>query len=393
MKILYTITRYWPVVGGAETHLYQNIKHLPPEIEPRVRTFWNTNRTDWLWGTTVKAPYFEPYTDGRAQVLPLYMPFFHRLRLTFPSMVYYPFKMYSLAPLTKALEPVLMPEDFDLIHNVRVGREPLSLASYNVAQKKGKPFVFTPLHHPRWVGWFYRQYLDLYRKADAVIATTESEKQTMIELGVKAERVFVHHVGAIPLLPGDGEAFRQKHQLEAVPVVLFLGQKYPYKGFEAILKATSAVWQQYPKTHFVFIGPRTEESQKIFAGVTDKRILELDRVDEQTKSDALAACDIFCVPSDQESFGGVYLEAWTFKKPVIGGNIPAISEVISEGEDGLLVDQEPPKIANALIALLEDQKLRQKMGEAGYQKTLTKYSWENSTKQLLNVYNTVVKGR
>jgi glycosyltransferase involved in cell wall biosynthesis len=390
MKVLYTITRYWPAVGGAEIHLHENIQRLPPEVEPRVRAFWNTNRTDWLWGTTVKAPCFEPYSDGRAQVHPLCMRFFYRLRLTFPSAVYYPFKIYSLTPLTKALEPLLMGEQFDLVHNVRVGREPLSLASYKVAKKKNKPFVFTPLHHPRWVGWFYRQYLELYRQADALIATTEIEKQTLIQLGVKEERIFVRGIGAIVDKPGDGAAFRQKHKLEDVPLVLFLGQKYPYKGFEAMLKAADTVWQKFPKTHFVFIGPRTPESLKVFAGVTDKRILEFDRVDAQEKSNALAACDVFCVPSEQESFGGVYLEAWHFKKPVIGGNIPAISEVIGEGEDGLLVDQTPQNIANALIALLEDEKARVKMGQKGYQKTLTKYSWENSTKQLMAAYRSVL---
>jgi glycosyltransferase involved in cell wall biosynthesis len=390
MKILYTITRYWPVVGGAEIHLHENIKQLPPEVEPRVRAFWNTNRTDWLWGTTVKAPCFEPYSDGRAEVYPMCIPFIFRLRLTFPSAVYYPFKAYSLAPLTKPLLPILRSENFDLIHNVRVGREPLSLASYNVAKEKKKPFVFTPLHHPRWVGWFYKQYIDLYRKADALIATTESEKETLIQLGVKEERIFVRGIGAIINKPGNGAAFRQKHKLEDVPVVLFLGQKYPYKGYEAMLKAADTVWQKYPKTHFVFIGPRTPESLKVFAGVSDKRFLEFDKVDDQEKSDALAACDIFCVPSEQESFGGVYLEAWTFKKPVIGGNIPAISEVISEGEDGLLVDQEPEKIAHAIIALLEDEKVRVRMGETGYQKTLTKYSWENSTKQLMTAYKSVL---
>ena len=61
----------------------------------------------------------------------------------------------------------------EIIHNVRIGREPFSFASYAVARKNDIPFVLLPLHHPRWSGWLHRYYLDLYRKADAVIALTE----------------------------------------------------------------------------------------------------------------------------------------------------------------------------------------------------------------------------
>jgi glycosyltransferase involved in cell wall biosynthesis len=59
--------------------------------------------------------------------------------------------------------------------------------------------------------------------------------------------------------------------------------------------------------------------------VNDPRILELGSVDLQTKTDALEACTLLCLPSTQESFGGVYTEAWSFKKPVIGCDIPAVS--------------------------------------------------------------------
>ena len=72
------------------------------------------------------------------------------------------------------------------------------------------------------------------------------------------------------------------------------------------------------------ITPRTPFSQKFFTQQPpDPRLIELGTVDLQQKTNALAACTLLCLPSTQESFGGVFTEAWSFEKPVIGANIPA----------------------------------------------------------------------
>ncbi len=160
-------------------------------------------------------------------------------------------------------------------------------------------------------------------------------------------------------------------------MVLFVGQHFEYKGYKKILISAKSVWEKYPEAHFVFIGPKYKTANKHFKLFKDeKRILSLDLVSLEEKTNALASCDIFCLPSTQESFGGAYTEAWSFKKPVIGCNIPAVSEVIDDCKNGLLINQESMEISSSIIELLDNFELSTILGEAGYKKVNEKYSWD-----------------
>jgi glycosyltransferase involved in cell wall biosynthesis len=393
MEILYTITSYLPAIGGAQIHTHELVKRLSKGNTINIACLWDSNRTDWLLGTTLFA-HSKTYDYSFDEVN------VHRIGLSKEEKYsiapfvgfYYLFMGISLSVIAKVFEQHLEAyvSKVDIIHNVRIGREPFSFASYSLAKKNDIPFVLTPLHHPRWSGWLHRYYLDLYRKADAVIALTESEKLTLIDLGVDESRIHVTGIGPVLADSWDAKGFRNKFSLGKDPFILFLGQKYAYKGVEVLLQASFQVWKKFPEVRFIFIGPRTNYSSKLFTTITDSRILELDKVNLQTKTDALAACTILCVPSSQESFGGVYTEAWSFEKPVIGLNIPAVSEVIDHGVNGLLVNRQPEEVADAILEILSDQKLAQSMGAAGLQKVKDRYSWDQLAVKTNQIYQCVL---
>ena len=174
------------------------------------------------------------------------------------------------------------------------------------------------------------------------------------------------------------------------PIILFLGQHFLYKGFVQLLQAAPIVWKKIPEANFVFIGPDVDHSEKYFQGEVDPRVHRLGQVDLQTKTNALAACTLLCVPSIQESFGGVYTEAWSFQKPVIGCPIPAVSEVISDGVDGYLADQMPQAIAERIIDLLQNPSKATEMGKAGCRKVEEKYSWNRVAQLTEEAYKQVL---
>ena len=391
MNLLFTLTAYPPALGGAQLLMHDLARQLMARHDVQVVTQWDTQRSDWLLGTTLNAPVeaLRYHVDG-VPVTRLNLPTSVRRRLAPWVAAYFVAQAPALRRIAAALADALEPlASADLVHNCRIGREGLSFASLAVARRRGLPFVLTPVHHPRWGGWLHRHYQRLYREADAVIALTEYERQTLAGLGVQESRIHVTGMGPVLAGHGDGTRFRDRHHLDGFPVVLFLAQKYRYKGVEALLQAAPAVWGRAPETRFVFVGPRTPYSRRLFKGAP-ARVLELDAVSLQDKTDALAACDILCVPSSQESFGAVFAEAWSFEKPVVGGDIGPVRAVIDEGKDGLLVGQTPGAIADALLHLLERPALRAEMGRRGRAKVEARYTWPRLAEQTEAVYRRVL---
>jgi len=94
------------------------------------------------------------------------------------------------------------------------------------------------------------------------------------------------------------------------------------------------------------------------------------------KDAALEACSLFAMPSRHETFGLGYLEAWLHGKPVIGGDIPALRDVIEHRGDGLVVRQRPAEVARAILELLDDPATARAMGERGRLKVMERWNWD-----------------
>ena len=387
MQLLYTLTTYPPAIGGAQLHQHLIAQQLKQKHQIQVISHWNQNRTDWLLGTTINAPK-DPldYTIDDIPVHRLGLNFRDKIQLLPYLPLYYPAMDFALPAIANCISQYLdnFAQQANLIHNVRIGREGLSYASYQMAQKSNIPFVFTPVHHPRWIGWRYRAYLKLYQLADAVIALTQTEKQTLIELGVKPERITITGIGPMVAQTANIKTFQEIYKITD-PIVLFLAQHYPYKGYQQLLQAAPLVWKKFPEAQFVFVGPTVANSEQYFKN-QDPRIHRLGALNLQDKTNALAACTLLCVPSTQESFGGVYTEAWHFAKPVIGCNIPAVSEVIDQGINGYLVNQKPESIADAICQILQNSSASQKMGQAGKEKLQKNFTWSIIAKKTESVY-------
>ncbi|UCC39587.1 MAG: glycosyltransferase family 4 protein [Candidatus Aminicenantes bacterium] len=391
-NLLYTLTTYPPSIGGAQIHQHHLARQLKGRHSIQVLSLWESNRTDWLLGTTVLAPSTNiNYTVDGIDVHCTGFSWLEKLVMAPFVFAYYPMMQVALPAIASCVERHLLTyaQKADLVHNARIGREGLSYASCKVARRYNIPFVLTPLHHPRWVGWRYKAYNKLYTMADAVMALTHAEKEVLIHLGVTEERI--HVIGHGPVLESSAKPnqFLQKYSIDQ-PMVLFLGQHYSHKGYKELLEAGKIVWEKIPDTHFVFIGPAVGRSEAVFKAISDKRIHRLGTLSLQEKTDALAACSLLCVPSEQESFGGVYVEAWCFNKPVIGCRIPPVAEVITDEVDGCLVAQEPKEIAEKIIFLLENEETSNQMGAAGKKKVEERYTWQRIANRVETVYERLI---
>ena len=388
-RVVMTTTAYPPSIGGVQGYLADLCAGLR-SFEPEVVTLWQETRNDWLLGTTLKlgAPERQARPGGvrrlgwtpgeRARMAPWVVSYYGAVPLAAQRIA-----AVMVEPLERAI-----PSDTVVIHNHRIGREFLAMASLEVARRRGLPFVLTPYHHPRWSGYRYAAWNAVYRAADAVLTLTAAEREELVRLGVSAGRVHVIHGAADDPLPGDAARFRSTFGIaEGRPLVVFVGQLYEYKGPARLLAAADALHRRGVELELVFIGPPTAFSRRLFADRTEPWLHVLGPVDNQVKWDALEASRVLCVPSTQESFGRVYLEAWAKGKPVIGCRIPAVSEVVTDGVDGILVPADAGgELSLALERLLKDRGLAERMGARGRQVLEERFTWPRVVSRVEAVY-------
>lgn len=354
-----------------------------------ITALWNETRSDWLLGTTLLAP-STPGWDHEGQRISRPALSLPRRLAHIPFLPFhYPFPTVTTPVLSKLLQPGLeatIPTDARLIHHVRIGREILAHASLAIARRRGIPFVLTPLHHPRWTGWRYREWLRIYREADLVFALTNHEKSALEDLGVDPAKIeVVGHAPSLQVPPST-----ETNSNPPNPSILFLGQHYEYKGWRALLQAAPIVWRTHPEARFVFAGPDVGGSAKAFLGL-DPRIEKLGKVDEETKVRLLRDCTLLALPSTQESFGGVFTEAWTFGKPVLGCPIPAVSELVQEGVNGLLRPQTPESLAEGIRWILDHPEEADAMGHAGQALVQEKFTWPAIAEKVQQAYLEVIE--
>lgn len=382
MRIVHTATAYFPSVGGAQLHWFK-IGQLLQERGHEVAAIaqWKDQRNRYLLDSTLLAPWgddqydaqgipvyrFQPSLSARCWMAPLLPGCF-----PLPELCYWPISAY----FTRRFEQV--PGRMDVVHNIRSGREHFSWASYAFARKRGARFFITPNFSPRMQSPFgsfvMRNFFRLLRRADGVFVFTAAEKEEMKRLGVLESRICLIGVG--PLLADRFDAAQFKRQFRIrEKMVLFLGQKLAYKGFDTLLAAAPSVWAKYPDTSFVFIGPHYNSSKSQILRLGDDRIVDIPRVDafDPLKASALAAADVFALPSRQEGIGGVYIEAWAMKKPVIACRIPYL--VIEDGVDGFLIEQDANALAAKIIWLLDHPTEAQAMGNRGFTKVQQEFNW------------------
>jgi glycosyltransferase involved in cell wall biosynthesis len=371
MKLLFTKRGYAPV-GGSESLAYQFATRLAARgHDVRVLCAWPTEKEEAAY-RPAEAPVVHDdhriFRDRGVEVVQV-RPRGGRLGIAADAT--------TLVDLMRGDLLERYAEDRELIHNI--GREYLD-SSIDVAEELGLPLVLTPLAHPgQFHGGDTAADFARYRRASAITTMTDWERGWYAEHGIDPGRVITTGMGPNATGQGDATAFRRRHRIPADgPIVLYIGRKERYKGYIQLLDATEHVWRSHPDARFVFIGLPGFYSTFFddFKRYPDERIIHLESAPAGEKSDALEAATVFAMPSRHETFGLGYLEAWLHGKPVIGGDIPALRDVISAGEDGLLVAQRPTDVAQAILRLLDDPALAAAMGARGREKVRRRWSWD-----------------
>lgn len=208
------------------------------------------------------------------------------------------------------------------------------------------------------------------RHAAVALAVSEYGRQRLTAVyGVPADRVRV--------VPPAFDVDRWHRALGAVravdegerPTVLCVARLYPRKDVATLIRAADRLRRQVTGLRVCVAGdgPEGGRLRALVRRLGLAGCVELwGQVDWDRLVSAYATCRVFCLPSRQEGFGIVFLEAMAAGKPIVACRGTAAEELVSHERDGLLVPQgDPDAVADALHRLLTDPALRHRCGAGG----------------------------
>ena len=295
---------------------------------------------------------------------------------------------------------------YDVVHdNQTLGYGLLGL------ERIGFPLV-TTIHHPvtvdreldlaaaeglvkqlsvrRWYG-FTRMQRRVAQRLESILTVSQSSGREISEhLGVRPERVHVVPIGAdVRLWSPDGS-------VPVVPgrIVTTSSADVPLKGLIHLVEALAKVRTER-EAHLVVVGRRREDGPVADAirrlgleGAVEFR----GGIDDQELVDLVRSAEVACVPSLYEGFSLPAAEAMATGTPLVattGGAIPEVAG--ADGETCLAV---PPGDAGALAAalgrLLDDAGLRARIGTAGRERVLARFTWERAAELTAERYREAI---
>jgi glycosyltransferase involved in cell wall biosynthesis len=208
------------------------------------------------------------------------------------------------------------------------------------------------------------------RRAARVLTVSQYSRHRIAELYGRPE-------GEIVIVPPAFDANRWARALaetssvpdERRPTILFVGRMYPRKDLGTLIRAMVEVRSALPPARLVAIGdgPERRRWTRLAAalGLGDG-VQFRGQVDFDTLAQAYAGCHVFCLPSRQEGFGIVLLEAMAAGKPIVACAGTAAAELLDGDTLGALVPPGDPRVlANRLLQLLTDPARRARHGAGG----------------------------
>lgn len=203
------------------------------------------------------------------------------------------------------------------------------------------------------------------RRADQVITVSQYCKGRLEEL------YRVNNAVVVPELIDLAEWRRLFQANPAVPdprkfTVLSVCRFYPRKRLDVLIHAAALLRDRLPQLQVRLVGngPEYQRLRRLSSDLRVEPVLRwLGDVSANTLATEYNSSDLFCLPSAQEGFGIVFLEAMAAGKAIVAARAAAVPEVV---RSGILVEpQDPEALAEAIFSLYRDPELRTSLAAAG----------------------------
>jgi glycosyltransferase involved in cell wall biosynthesis len=234
--------------------------------------------------------------------------------------------------------------------------------------------------------------------AQCVMILNDEVRHQLIDRGFPPQKLvwMPNPVDTDEFSPGnDGElaAFRSKFGVKGVSqVVLYCGRLAAIKALPSLLDGFSLVLQRFPEAVLILLGDgplRTElmdHAKRLGLGTESVRFV--GRTDPSEISSWVKIANVFALVSYSEGFSCALTEAMSTGVACVVSDIPANRQLITSGDQGLLVPVDDKNaIATAINRLLEDESLRESMGRSSRKRVLDHYSIDKVAQR----YETIIR--
>jgi polysaccharide biosynthesis protein PelF len=228
-----------------------------------------------------------------------------------------------------------------------------------------------------------------YHFADVITALGSFNKAWQIRLGAPEGRICIVPNGI------DPKRFRPVVKTEARPVVMTLARIYPIKGIEFLLRAAAIVRKKVPSVLFRVLGEPADLKyyqccQQIVADERMEETVEFGVTNDPPS--ALAAADVFCLPSVSEGMPYSILEAMFSGRTVVASDVGNVAEML-EGTGLLVPPADPDALARALVSVLEGEgaeQYRKSLVNAALKRAHSLYTIEQSMNRFRDLYESLL---
>lgn len=289
-----------------------------------------------------------------------------------------------------------------IVHCTEKARE--AMFAYVVARASGARLV---VHlHVKVEPWFSAPTRWVMHRADRLIAISQFVGDSAVAMGYDRASVAVALNGMSPqdaravVDPSDRVTVRAEFDVPPdTLVVTIVARLNPWKGHEALLQAFTRAHAMHHDMLLLVVG--TDETRDATGSAGTALRARADSLGIAAhvrftgfRSDTqrlLHASDVFAMPSTEEPFGLVFIEAMATGTPVLGIDNGGTPEVVEDGVTGLLSPLgDDAALAANLLRLVDDPDLRRRMGEAGRARVASLFSAERMADDIAAIYGSLV---
>lgn len=205
----------------------------------------------------------------------------------------------------------------------------------------------------------------IYTKATLLFVMSENIKDSLVkQYGISEDKIKMVYAGSNSKI--NKEVNQQKY---ASKNILFVGKDWERKGGPLLIEAFKIVQQSIPDAKLTILGSTPSSQLKNCTIHGDVPLEQVSKYYNQAS--------VFCLPTKREPFGIVFIEAMLNRLPIVTNSVGATPELVINGENGYLLNNQVNEYAHALITLLNNPALCEQYGTKSYEIASQSYNWDN----------------